>query len=176
VNKKKLSIFLTVFFLVQNVSIPHALSQQTSLLNPPTRVSLNESQFCIKGLCDAICVGLFIYKYDTINGYPREKIKEECGAFISRSSQAKFDLDHMDVGRKGWTRYYPFSINDKNFIMRICLTSDLIHQPKVEVLYQDAMRDGTITFQILPGINEVLKDCRIKPHDFRYPAEVDRSP
>lgn len=99
----------------------------------------------------------------------------ECGEFLSRFPEVRFDLDRIDMGKKGWTRYYPFSISGKDFIMRIFLTREYLFQPKAEVLYEDTTGDKELTFQILPGLNKILEGCRIKPHNPNPSSPVDLS-
>jgi len=112
-------------------------------------------------------MALFIYKLDAEKRYSKEKIKKEYSDFINRFSEAQFDLESMDIGKKGWTRYYPFSVNGQSFIIRFFLASEIILRskeiPEEKALYQDTIRNGKIIFQILPGVNEILKDRQIKP-------------
>ena len=174
-SKKRLSIILAIFLLVQGISVGK-LSAGTCLLSPPTKVSLNESQICIKPSFSAICAALFLYKLDVRNGYSKDRIKETYGEFIHRFSDAQFDLDRMDMGKKGWTRYYPFSIGDKQYIMRIFLYEERYCQEQLPVIYEDYTRNKELVFQILPGINEMLKDSRIKPNAHFLQSPVDTSP
>ena len=179
-NRKISSIILTIFLLVQSISICE-LSAGTGLLSPPTKVSLNESQVCIKPLCETICLALLIYKLDAREGYSKEIIRREYGEFINRSSEVHFDLNNIDMGRKvfrkgGWTRYYPFSVGPRQFIIRIFLYEERYCQPWVPAIYEDRTSGGELVFQILPGINELLKDCRIKPNNLSLESPVNTSP
>jgi hypothetical protein len=166
---------LILFFLVQGISIP-GLSAETLSLNPPTRVSLNESQLCIKNICDIYYLGLFIYKMDAKNRQSKDDIIDKYSGFISNFSSVKFDLEHMDIGKKGWTRYYPFSINGMNFIARVFLAREHQFQPKVKVLFEAATSDSELIFQVLPGVNDILADCSIKPYNLYPRHETELSP
>lgn len=179
-NKKRLSIILTVFFLVQGVVTPQFLSAETFSLNPPTKVSLNQPQICIEKISDTLCLALLMYKLDVLQGQSKDVIKTKYGAFISAFPDVQFDLDEMDIGKKGCTRYYPFWIDGKDFIFRLFLTSEVIMRsreiPADQVLYEGTIMDGKITFQILPGVKQISKDC--KTVKFREPHpihEVDSS-
>jgi hypothetical protein len=122
-----------------------------------------------------------MYNLDALQGQSKEVIQTKYGAFIRAFPGIKFDLNEMDIGKKGCTRYYPFWIYGKGFIFRIFLTSEATMRsreiPVDKVLYEGTMRNGEITFQILPDIKEILKDCKIVKSRDPYPThEVDSSP
>ena len=129
----------------------------------------------VKEIYDAICLGVSLYELDTIARLPKEEI-ERSYLRLSLNSLVRFDLANMDLGKKGWTRYYPFFVGNKAFIMRIFLTSERAYQPSAPVLYEGAIADPAITFQVLPSINEILSDCKIKPLRTYSLSEVARSP
>ena len=176
-NRKRLSILLALLFAVQAVASSSIYSTETYSLNPPTRVSLNEPQFLIKKTCEVLCLALFIYKLDVVGQYHKNTIIKEYGDFIRSFSDVKFDLDHMDIGKNkdGLTRYYPFSVDGKYFIARIFYTDERTLQPDVKVLYEWTTKDQVFTLQILPGTNEILSGCKIKPHSIYSSDEVDGS-
>lgn len=175
-NRKRLSILLALLFAVQAVASPKTYSAETYSLNPPTRVSLNEPQFLIKKTCEVLCLALFIYKMDVIKQCHKNTIIKEYGSFMRSFSDVKFDLDRMDIGKNkdGLTRYYPFSVDGKDFIARIFFTEYPL-QPDVKVLYEWSTKDRMLTLQILPGTNEILSGCKIKPHSIYSSKEVDGS-
>lgn len=162
-NKKRLSIIAAVFFLVPAISFSHELSAETWLLSPPSKVSLNETNGYFKQLYDVLYLALSIYKSDAFNRYSKEALIREYGSALV-NSQVRFDLEHIDIGKKGWTRYYPFSVDNKRFILRIFLTEEYSYQPKVAVLFEVNFNNPAVTLQVLPGINAILKDCKIKQH------------
>ncbi|MDD5174660.1 MAG: hypothetical protein WC482_03800 [Candidatus Omnitrophota bacterium] len=173
-NKVKWPVFLALFFLVQSIASSSVSSFENNPLNPPTNIDINYSDPAVKKIYDAVCVGLFLYELDTISRSSKEEIESGyCG--LSLDSGVSFDLANMDIGKKGWTRYYPFSIGNKAFIMRIFLTSERAYQPSAPILYEGAITVPAVTFQVLPSLNEILSDCKIKPRQSYSSSEVDRS-
>jgi len=150
------------------------LSFEISPLNPPTNIDVNYSDPAVKKIYDAICLGVFLYELDTIARLSKEEIERSCSE-LSLNSEVRFDLANMNLGRKGWTRYYPFSIGNKDFIMRIFLTAERAYQPSTSVLYEGSIAHPAVTFQVLPSINEIISNCKIKPHVIYSSYEVDRS-
>jgi hypothetical protein len=142
------------------------------------KVGAGPSDNFFKEIYESVCVGLSIYKMDVIEKYTKEKITTDFRAGHGRAGCGKsvrFDLKNIDIGKKGWTRYYPFSIGNKDFLMRIFLTSELHYQPNVKVLYEGSLRDPAVTFQVLPSLGELLSDCNIKPFKTYPTSQVDRS-
>jgi len=163
---------LVVFFLIQYV-VPSEILSGNNFPLPQIRTGADSVDTLFKPIYESICVGLTIYKLDTIGHYTKEKIMTNSRA--GAGNLVRFDMDNIDVGKKGWTRYYPFSIGEKNFIMRIFLTQELQYQPKVKVLYEGTIEDPAVTFQILPSLNELLSDCSIKPIRIHSTSRVDSS-
>ena len=176
-NGKKLLTFLIVFFLVQHVTPSQVLSNTSFSLAqiPQVNIDSNSSDNSFKKIYESIYTGLAIYKLDAIERCPKERMAVAIGA-ICHSPDIAFDLNSISLGKKGWTRYYPFCIDDKNFIMRIFLTGELRYQPKVPVLYEGTLTEPPVTFQILPSINDILAVCKIKPIRTYSLALADRSP
>lgn len=174
-SKKKWSIILTVFFLVQSIAFSSALSFESSPLNPPTNIDANYSDPVIKRIYDVICMGVLLYELDAVKRLSREEIEKSYPG-LSLNTAVRFDLANMDLGKKGWTRYYPFSIGEKMFIMRIFLTAERAYQPSAPILYEGSIANPPVTFQVLPSLNEILADCKIKPHRTYPSSEVNRSP
>ena len=170
---KRWSVFLVVFFLIQYITPPDVLSG----INFPLtniKVDSNSPDHFFKNIYESIYLGLSIYRLDAIEKYTREKLITDLGDACLKSD-IRFDLKNIDMGKKGWTRYYPFSIGDKNFIMRIFLTEELRYQPEVKILYEGRLESPAITFQILPSLNEILSDCGIKPFRAYSSSQVDGS-
>jgi hypothetical protein len=117
-----------------------------------------------------------MYKLDVLQGEPKGVIQTKYGAFIRAFPTVRFDLVNMHIGKASFLRYYPFSIDGKSFIMRMYLTAKGEPEPPVKVLYEGALYDGKVTFQVLPWLNEILKDCDIKPNSIRLQSEVNSSP
>lgn len=166
-------MLLAIFFIVQYIVPTTALSFEGNPLNPPIRVDPNSPDRSFPELWSAICSGLIIYGMD-VNGSPKEEIvKKYPGAFIN--SEIRFDLANLEFGRKGWTRYYPFSIGDKNFIMRIFLTAERAYQPQAPILFEGGVNNPAVTFQVLPSVSDILSDCKIKPFKTYSSSQVGRS-
>ncbi len=172
-GKKKVPILLGIFFLVQ-VTSSYSLSTETYPLNPQTKVSQHEANVPFQQVHDTVYLALAIYKADAINGESREEIARRFGAALFGRT-VQFDFNLMDLGKKGWTRYYPIYIADKPFIVRVFLTDEYAYQPKVPVLFEAAMTNPAVTIQVLPGVNSILKDCRIKPYRIYSDSETGRS-
>lgn len=172
-NRKRWSIFLVLFFL-SSLIIPSKVLPDTNFPLTNIKVDSNSGDIFFKKIYESVYIGLSIYKLDTIEKYAKERLIKNLNQ-TSVKSDIKFDMNNIDIGKKGWTRYYPFSIGDKNFIMRIFLTEELQYQPKVKVLYEGTLERPAVTFQILPSLNDILSDCRIKPLRTYSTAQVDRS-
>jgi hypothetical protein len=172
-NRKRWSIFLVIFFLCA-VIIPSKVLSDTNFPLTQIKVDSNSGDGFFKKIYESVYLGLSIYKLDTIEKYTKERLITSLQAGTG-NGLIKFDLENIDIGKKGWTRYYPFSIGDKNFIMRIFLTEELQYQPKVKILYEGALKDPAITFQILPSLNDIMSDCRIKPFKTYSTAQADSS-
>jgi len=115
-----------------------------------------------------------IYELDAVKRYAKDAIMREYpGLFFN--AEVRFDLANIDLGKKGWTRYYPFSVGDKNFIMRIFLTAERSYQVPVATLFEGSIQKPAVTFQVLPCVNEILADCKIKPIGTYPTHEVDGS-
>lgn len=180
-DKKKLAIVLIVLFLVQNVTFAQELLPRTLPLNPHARVSLNKGRLSFSQKYDAVwdvlCMALLIYKLDALKKYSKDVVKESIMNEYDRAffnlAGIKFDLDNIDIGKKGWTRYYPFHIGDKSYVIRIFRSEEQAYQPKLTVLLEGTVGikgryNGTdkkipVTFQILPGVNAILKKSKIEP-------------
>ena len=129
----------------------------------------------MKKIYDAICLGVFLYELDTIERLSKEEIERNYSG-LSLNSEVRFDLANMDLGKKGWTRYYPFSVGNKAFIMRIFLTSERAYQPSAPILYEGSIANPSVTFQVLPSLNEILAECKIRPLKLYYSSSASRSP
>ncbi|MCX5668155.1 MAG: hypothetical protein NTY34_07615 [Candidatus Omnitrophica bacterium] len=172
-SKKKWSGILAVFFLVQSIMLP----PMASAVNYPLTQIKTDSNYpdgYFKKTYDFIRFGLLLYKLDAIGRSSKEDLISNAGKMIL-SPGISFDLDNIDVVRKGWTRYYPFSIDGKDFIMRIFLTAERSYQPEAPILYEGSITNPAVTFQVLPSINEIISGCKIQPRRTYSSAEVNRS-
>ena len=173
-NKKKWSVLLVIFFLVQ-YSAPTQIFPAENVLSPQIRINSNSPDFCFKKRFDLINAGALIYKLDVIEEKTKQMVIKGFGE-VSLGSDIKFDLKNIHMGGERWVRYYPFSIGGENFIMRIFLT-ELPHS-QVEakkILYEGKLKKPAVTFQVLPFsfLNDILPECKlIKTYSS---AEVDES-
>ena len=173
-NKRRWSIILVIFFIVQSIAPATILPFEINPLNPPIRVNANSSDGSFQKLCGAICLGLFIYELDAVKGCAKDAIIKEYPGLLF-NPEVRFDLANIDLGKKGWTSYYPFSVGDKDFIMRIFLTCEKAYQPAAPVLYEGSIANPAVTFQVLPSLSEILSDCKIKPARIYSSRQIDTS-
>jgi len=87
-------------------------------------------------------------------------------------SDTNFSLPQIKVAAY---LYYPFFINDKELMMGIFLTQEKLYQHAAPILCEGNIEDHGGTFQTLPSLNEILADCKIKPHQFYSTYLVDSS-
>jgi len=171
VNKKRLSIVLAIFLLAQVISLPQNLGAEIQALNPPSRIS--EPFF--QQISAALSFAISLYERDVLGPASRYEIKKELQKY--NNGDVCFDLDNMI--RKGLICYYHFSVSGenftKNFIIRIFPTAKSVDKPDVDILYEMTVSNPPVTCQVLPGVNDILKDVVIKPHRVYDNKEVARS-
>lgn len=170
-NKKRLSIILAIFFLVQAVSLPQNSIAENYSLNIPSRIA----DSCFRYMTSAAEVALAIYKMREFGNATRSEIEKQF-AYGVINEYIKFDLKDLRLGKGGFTRYYPVSILGGNFIARVFLTAEEALQPKVKVVFEAKITDPGLTCQIIPDISSIIKDCKITPHKVYDNTEVGRSP
>ena len=173
-NKKRTAVIAVTFFLIQIIPLAGLSPAENLSPNPLTEIHAGGTNIQFKETCNLLCMALSLYKSDVFNGLSKEELIKMYGPLLSDSS-VRFDLKHLDIGKKGWTRYYPFSVGRKMFIARIFLTKEAGFQPKVTVISELAVEDLGVTLQILPGIDEILKGCKIAPNKIYSPSQVDKS-
>lgn len=164
-NRKKLAIILITLLLVQSIPAAKVFCEETAPLNPSARAP----SICFRQIYSIMCVALSIYKADAVNRFSKEDLARRYGGLPAGES-ARFDLARIDMGKRGWTRYYPFRIGGRDFIARVFLTEERFYQPPAPILFQAEIDNPAVTIQILPGVNELLSECRIRPHPPIYPT------
>lgn len=174
-DKKKMCVILAFLFLVQGAAFTQDLLPGTISITPASKVSLNKAEIYI------LCMGLLIYKLDTIERFSKDVIKERITSQYDRSffdsSGVNFDLENIDYfGKRGCTRYYPFYVNEKPFVVRIFRTDEKHFQPDVEILYEAGMENPPVTLQILKGVNAILEHCRLEPHQMPSQSQAEIYP
>jgi hypothetical protein len=120
-KKTRSLVILALFFLAQYVA-PSVSFPDSNFLLPQIRTGAESPDPFFKQIYESICIGLSIYKLDAFERYTKDKLVTDFQFGTGKS--VRFDMENMDIGRKGWTRYYPFSIGGKDFIMRIFLTEE----------------------------------------------------
>ena len=163
-NRKNLALIIAILILAQYSALPQELYPGTISLNPTEKVSLNkpEISFLKKYCINVLCLGLLIYKLDAYECLPKDRIKETIAAqhdnVFFELAGVDFDFDNIDYfNKKGFTRYYPFYIQGKPFVIRIFRTDEKYFQPDVEILYEGKVQNPPVTFQIL-GNNPVIEE------------------
>ena len=173
-NKKRTAVLTVTFFLVQAFFLSGFAPAEVYLLNPPTGIGTAGANTPLKNTCGIFFKALELYKADALEGLAKDEIIKRYND-VCADSPVKFDLENLDLVRKGWTRYYPFSIDGRNFVARVFLTKETIFQPKINPISELVLNRLGITVQILPGINEILSDRRIKPNKVYDPSIAGRS-
>lgn len=176
------SILLTLIvslFLVHNIVVaaeelgtyPVSLIEKVS----PTEISIKEtfaSEFNI------LAFALGIYQFETEKGLSKEDIKaalSESNLSCNSAINMVFDLDNIDIRKKGFTRYYPFSANEKDFIIRIFDLREKHFLPEFEILHEGMFENSEIGFQILPGLQTILRGKELNKFSLSDPAAIGRS-
>jgi hypothetical protein len=96
-----------------------------------------------------------------MEGNPKAAIIRKHGQALS-SPEIRFDLEKIDMGKKGWTRYYPVMVENRQFIVRVFLTEESSYQPQTPVLYEMVIRNPAVTCQVLPNINSIIESRKTK--------------
>lgn len=174
-KKRSALSIAAIFFLVQAIlQAPFSARAETSLLNPPSEIDIAKTDSPLKSEWSAIRAALAVYESDVVRKLPGPELALECGSLLN-GSDVRFEVDRIDMLRKGWTRYYPFYIGERAFIARIFLTKEASFQVRIPVITELVIKNPAVTLQILPGASEILDGCRIKPHS-TYPSFlVDKS-
>jgi hypothetical protein len=172
--KKSTALIAAAFFVVQVALFAGAASAEIYSPNPLTRINTDGNNVIFKETCSFLCAVLSLYKSDVLDKLAKEDLIRVY-APILEDLKARFDFDNIDIGKKGWTRYYPFSIGTKKFVARIFLTKEAYFQPKVQVLSETVMENLGVTLQVLPDINEILDNCKIRPNKIYGSSLVDKS-
>ena len=179
-NKGKPFLIVLCLFLVHS-SVDATLDIRTSPINPIKKVSPIETN--IKELFarefNILTFALGIYQLDTKGGLTKEYIKEALADNVRTckdSLEVDFDLDNIDFRRKGFTRYYPFSVNGQDFIIRVFDLREEHYLPDFDIFYEGAFEESNIGFQIIPGIKTILKTTKAEKLHLYDPAIYSTQP
>jgi len=163
---KKISVLVLIISVSLLIS-SESYSQTQLPLMPDMKLSVTKDMAMFKQKYDVICIALLIYRLDAVERASKEVVKDtmmkKYDTALLNFSGVHFDLDKIDVGRKGFTRYYPFYVSDSSYVIRIFKTEERAYQPEMDILYEGLVDNPDVTFQIVPGINAMLKDTDIKP-------------
>lgn len=173
-NKNRLLLIIVCLFLVHS-QLGIASSLGTLPLTPPGKVSpleTNQEIIFLKEF-NILAFALGMYYLEAEERLSKDDLKERLSETLDRwedKFNVIFDLDN--IVKHGFTRDYPFTVKNKSFIIRLFDVKDGYHvrrrlPDEVKILYEGEFKEG-IRFQILPGINAILKDEKIEPHEVRY--------
>lgn len=164
-KSKFMTTFVCLFLvLTQGVTAQDLRTSSVNLAKKvsPTNIHIKEnfaSEFNI------LAFALGMYYLDTEARFSKDMIKEhllENNTFCQEELNIAFDIDNMDFNKKGFTRYYPFVLRDKSFIIRIFDVDEKHYLPDFETFYEGTFENSEIGFQIIPGIKEILKSREAK--------------
>jgi len=165
-TRSKGIIIFVCLFLVQT-QVARAQDLGTSSLNlikkvSPTNLHVKEV-FAYEFNILAFALGM--YQMDIEDYLSKEDIKEKLiknQSFCKEQFNITFDLDNIDFNKKGFTRYYPFTMNDRSFVIRVFNINEKYYLPDLEVFYEGVFEDSEVGFQIIPGVQEIIASQKIK--------------
>jgi len=178
-------IVLLVCFCVLYFNAPASPDIQSfvkaSAINPakkvsPTEISIKEifaKEFNI------LTFALGMYQLDVGERLSKENIKMRLSdevLFCKEAFSIVFDMENIDFNRKGFTRYYPFSVNGKDFIIRIFDADEKCYLADFEIFYDGVLEESNIGFQIIPGVKEILADTKAGKLSISDPAAFTTNP
>ena len=172
-SKNRLLVITVCLFLVHTCAIA-STELGTSPINPARKVSPTELNikelFALEFNILAFARG--IYSMDVEERLTKADIKKRLADGLdtcARELSLTFDLDNIDFRKKGFTRYYPFNVEGKDFIVRIFDAREEYYLPDFEVFYEGKYGDTNIGFQIIPGLATILADTKIEKFSFPDP-------
>jgi hypothetical protein len=161
---------IALFLLCQIFGISSASASEGCVLNPPSRAE-NPS---FRQLYGTSCLAITIYKLDAIEGLHKDVIMRQHSAALFNDA-IRFDLEKIYTQKKGFTRYYPVTVEGKVFVVRVFLTKELPYQPRLTVLYEVSITDPEVTCQILSSVNDIVSSRKIEPVTYPQISPVDIS-
>lgn len=166
--KGKLTILLVclcVFYSNAPASPDTQTFVKASAINPAKKVSPTEigiKEIFAKEF-NILTFAFAMYQLDVDERLSKESIKTRLSDevfFCKEAFSIVFDLENIDFNKKGFTRYYPFSVNEKDFIIRIFDVDESHYLADFEVFYDGVLEESNVGFQIIPGIKEILADTK----------------
>ena len=180
-SKSRLLLIIVCLFLVHS-QLGIASSLGTLPLTPQPKVSPTETNQGMSFLKEfnILAFALAMYYLDAEERLSSDKLKERLAGDLYRWEErfgVIFDLDK--IIKQGFTRYYPFSVNNKSFTIRLFDIRDrhyLRHRfSGVKVICEGEFKEG-VGFQILPGINDLLESKKIEKVSFQDPSVCSTYP
>ena len=179
-SKNKLLIIVVSLFLVHS-QLSAATDVGTSSINltkkvSPTNTNIKE-MFATEFNVLAFALGM--YYLDTEEHLSKEGIKEkllQSHAILEEKFRVIFDLDNIDLEKNGFTRYYPFVMNEKDYMIRIFDADEKHYLEKTRVYHEGIFEDSEIGFQIIPGINSMLEERKPEKVELLDPTICSKQP
>jgi len=159
--------------LIFTVLILQVMEAASYALLPPSII--NQASF--SQLLTAVRIGKIIYRMDAFENLSANVLRDKLAALSSGSGSPVFDVENIGFKKKGFTRYYMFTIDDRSLIMRICLASELGLQadiPERDIIVKGNIESIKATYQVF-DMGSLVKGRRIQPRAAFYPRELGRS-
>ena len=176
-----LLVCLLIFYSNASASSDIQTFVKASAHNPPTKVG--PTKISIKEIFakefNILTFALGMYQLDVGERLSKESIKMRLSTdvlFCKEAFSIAFDLENIDFNRKGFTRYYPFSVNEKDFIIRIFDADERHYLADFEIFYDGVLEESNIGFQIIPGVKEILADTKAERLTISDPATFTTNP
>lgn len=173
-DKKRTAVVALIFFLIQAIPLTGLAPAEIYSLNPPSSIDANNPNVPFQEACNIFFVALSLYESDAVKRLQKDEIIRIYAPLMA-AADVRFDLEHIDLMKKGWTRYYPFSVGERKFIARIFLTKESYFQAELPVISEIVVEKIGVTLQVLPGLAEILKDRAIRPNKPYPPSPADKS-
>lgn len=179
-NRKRFVIIVFCLFVVCATST-YAIDIRTSSLNLAKKVSPTNSDIkeFFATQFNILTFALNMYQLDTDKRFTKDIIKEKLfrsHALWQEEFNIKFDLDNIDFKKKGFTRYYPFSVDEKRFIIRLFNIEEKKHLSDMQIFYEGVLEDSNLGFQIVPGLVEILNSTKAEKVEIQDPSVYSTHP
>ena len=112
-EKKITAIIAVTLFLVQAIPLAGIAPAENLSPNPLTESMTGGTDLPFKDTCNFLCMALSLYRSDAFKGMSKEELIKTYSSMLS-GSDVRFDFEHIDLMKKGWTRYYPFSVEKED--------------------------------------------------------------
>ncbi len=179
-NKGKPLLIIACLILVHTASTA-APDIRTYPISPVQKVSPTETG--IKEIFarefNILAFALGIYYLDVEKRLPKYAIKKYLAlgtAMCEENLSVAFDLDNIDFKRKGFTRYYPFKVGGKDCIIRIFDLKERHYLPDFDIFYEGVFEESNLGFQVIPGVDAILKEVKAEKIALRDPNRYTTNP